>query len=482
MTRLFTSLPPARRHALICALLALAFCLLHGLKIDDSGVGGDAREFLSTAYHLQRHGVFSMQLSPEMPSIPDAYRPPVYPFLLAGIIEAVPGLRADAFGWLYAPESSGLPENHGPRDLKVIKYVQMLLYLAAAFAAMWIVARITGDRRWGYGAFVLTMLHPFLGSYVNRYYSELVAAVLLAGFSLLFYQAVRLRSMGWFLTAGLCLGVLVLTRAQWWYCGPACALYAMFVGVLRRRERKTRGRLIVGALLMCLTMAIVVTPWKMRNQELFGRNFITERAGIALDLRSQYVMMSNDEILASFLYWTRMRELRDELLPRLMDPARYRNLVREVGYYNTALRRSGELEKLYPRSVADEIQFREAAERILSHPWNYLKTLPALTYRGMIDGNLSVLNLLIWFACFRVVFGLMRRGDWETLAVYAPLMAMWGFDSLVTHNITRYNSTGSVLLMVALAHCLWLCQQARIERAAARAASPLNAPQPSRFR
>jgi predicted membrane protein len=302
-------------------------------------------------------------------------------------------------------------------------------------------ARITGDRRWGYAAFVLTMLHPFLGSYVNRYYSELVASVILAGFSLLFYQAVRLRSIGWFLWAGLCLGVLALTRAQWWYCGPACALFAVFVAIMRRRERAAFGRLLVGALAMCVVMAAVVTPWKMRNQERFGRSFITERAGIALDLRSRYVMMSDTENLASFLYWTRMSELRDELLPSLIPPAEYRNLVREEGYYAAALRRSGELEAEYPRAQADQIQFREAAERIL-----------------------AVLNLLIWFVCFRVVFGLLRRGQWETLAVYAPLMAMWGFDSLVTHNITRYNSVGSVLLMVALAHGLWLRQQKRAGR------------------
>jgi hypothetical protein len=464
MPSLFDSLPPARRHLVFCMLLALAFCLLHGAKIDDSGVGGDAREFLSTGYHLQRHGAFSMQHSPEPPTNLDAYRPPVYPLFLAAIFEATPGLRADSFGWLFDPASSGLKEHHGPKILRVVKYAQVLLYLGAAFMAMWMAARITGDRRWGYAAFVLTMLHPFLGSYVNRYYSELVASVILAGFSLLFYQAVRLRSIGWFLWAGLCLGVLALTRAQWWYCGPACALFAVFVAIMRRRERAAFGRLLVGALAMCVVMAAVVTPWKMRNQERFGRSFITERAGIALDLRSRYVMMSDTENLASFLYWTRMSELRDELLPSLIPPAEYRNLVREEGYYAAALRRSGELEAEYPRAQADQIQFREAAERILAHPWNYLKTLPAITYRGMIDGNLSVLNLLIWFVCFRVVFGLLRRGQWETLAVYAPLMAMWGFDSLVTHNITRYNSVGSVLLMVALAHGLWLRQQKRAGR------------------
>lgn len=464
MSSFFASLPPAKRHIFICVVLAFAFCLLHGLKIDDSGVGGDAREFFSIAYNVQHYAAFSKSATPAgPPEVLDAFRPPVYPLFLAGILHIIPELRDGKFAWLFDHASTGLKEHNGPPALKIIKYVQMLLYLVAAFVAMWLVTHITGDRRWGYGAFVLTMLHPFLGSYVNRYYSELVASVLLAGFSLLFYQAVRLRSLGWFLCAGLCLGVLVLTRAQWWYCGPACALYAVFTGFMRRKERKLPGRLIAGALLMCLVMVLLVTPWKMRNQELFGRSFITERAGIAMDLRSRYVMMSNDENLASFLYWTRMSELRDDLLPKLMEPARYRNLVREEGYYNTALLHRGELDKLYPRAEADEIQFKEAATRIISHPWNYIKTLPAITYRGMIDGNLSVLNLLIWFVCFKVVFGLLRRGEWETLSVYAPLMAMWGFNSLVTHNITRYNSTGSVLLMVALAHGLWLRRQAKLQ-------------------
>lgn len=459
MKPLFSSLPPARRHLVICGLLAFVFCTMHGLKIDDSGVGGDAREFLALAYNIQHHGVFSEQNGLHSAPEPDAFRPPAYPMLLTAVIQAVPGLNSDDFTWLFDPANSPYDKNNGPPLLKSIKYAQLLLYLAAAFMALWLGERITNQKGWGYGAFALVMLHPFMGSYVNRYYSALLASVLVAGFGLLFYQGVRKRSIPWFLGAGLCLGLLALTRAQWWYCGPACGLYAVFVGMLRRREPGVWLKLTAGAVLMILVMVAAATPWKMRNEKQFGRAFITERAGIALDLRSRYVMMSNDETLASFLYWTRQKELRDKLLPSLMERGRYKNLVREEGYYAAALKRTAELESLHPRAEADRIQFKEAAERILSHPLNYLKTLPAITYRGMIDGNLSVLNLIIWFVCFKVVFGLMRRGDWETLAIYAPLMALWGFDSLVTHNITRYNSTGAVPLMIALAHGLWLRQQ-----------------------
>jgi len=465
MPRFLASLAPDRRHLVICLLLALAFLLLHGIKADDSGVGGDAREFFATAYNMQRHQTFAKSAYPDhAPPAPDAFRPPAYPAFLSAVMQMVPQLRNSDYAWLFDHDSTGLKEHHGPPALKTIKYVQILCYLGAAFMALWVMTRITGDRRWGYGAFVLVMLNPFLGNYVNRYYSELLASVMIAGFALLFFKAVRTRGMGWFLSAGLLLGVLVLTRAQWWYCGPACALYAIFTGFMLRKRPGTFPRLVAGGLLMCLVMAAVVMPWKMRNQDLFGRGFITQRAGIAMDLRSRHVMMSNDEILASFLYWTRMSELRDDLLPRLMEPERYANLIREQGYYSHALHRRGELEKQYPAPVADQVQFRESAQRILSHPWNYLKTLPALTYRGMIDGNLSVLNLPIWFAAFAVVFRLLRRRDWETLALYAPLMALWGFNSLVTHNITRYNATGSVLLMIALAHWFWLRRQARAQR------------------
>ncbi|MEF2145615.1 MAG: glycosyltransferase family 39 protein [Desulfovibrionaceae bacterium] len=449
-----------KRHLLICLGLALAFCLYHGLKVNDRGTGDDAREFWATAYHIQRHNSFSMQHTQGVPDKLDAYRPPVYPLLMAGVIELVPELRTSDFSWLFNPPPGG-GDPVPPASLKTMKYLQVLFYLGAAFTAMALLIRFTGNRNWGYAAFVLTAIHPFMDSFVNRYYSELTATVLVGLFALLFHQAVRRRNLGWFAVAGLCLGVLTLTRAQWYYVGPACGLYAVLVGLIRKNERKALGRLTAGALLMCLLMFLLVLPWKERNQEQFGRGFITERAGIALDLRSRYSLMTGKEILASFLYWTRMSELRDDLLPRLMDRADYRNLIREEGYYFQALQRSGELEAQYPRAEADLIQFREAAHRLLSHPLHYLRSLPSLTYRGMIDGHLSVFNLLIWAACFAVVWKLLRRGEWEQLAAYAPLMALWGFNSLVTHGLSRYNGTGSVLLVVALTHYFWLRREKR---------------------
>lgn len=437
-------LNPRTLHILfIFLVLVPLFWTYYGMKIHDKGIGGDAVEFIATAYNIQHHGAFSMSASPEPPTQLDAYRPPGYPVFLAAIISIVPELASDDFAWFF-DRTPGDP--YAPPHFKAIKYVQAFLLMLACFLAHYLVRELTGNRYFAHAAFILTAVHPFLYRYVNRYYSELFAAFLIVLFTTLFYLCVKHRKRSLFIVAGLVLGVLTLTKAQWYYIALPCVGYFVMLGLMDRSSRRT---FFMGALLFTLCFSVVIVPWKQRNEAQFGRAFITERAGIALDLRSRYVTMSNQENLASFLYWTRTSTLRD-LLPSLMDPTSYANLDRSIGYYRAALHRSGELEAEHPRAVADKMQFNEAAERILTNPWGYVKTLPAITYRGLIDGNLSVFNLAVHALFWIAALSALRRKRWDHLAIFLPMSMLVAFNSLVTHNISRYNGTGTVLLVVGL--------------------------------
>ncbi len=437
-------LNPRTLHILLILLVLVPlFWVYYGTKIHDKGIGGDAKEFIATAYHVERHHAFSMQGTPEPPTKLDAYRPPGYPVFMAAIIASVPNLATDDFSWFFKRDGN---DPYAPPRFKVIKYVQAFLLLLACFMAMYLARELTGKMAFAHAAFIITAIHPFLYRYVNRYYSELFAAFLIVLFTTLFYLCVKHRRRSLFMLAGLVLGVLTLTKAQWYYIAPVCIAYFALVGFM---DRPARRALFIGALIFTLCFTAVVAPWKQRNEAQFGRAFITERAGIALDLRSRYVAMTNNENLASFLYWTRTHRLRD-LLPKLMDPADYANLIRETGYYQAALMRSGELEAEYPRAVADKMQFTEAAERILSNPWGYIKTLPALTYRGLVDGNLSIFNIIIHALFWVAAISALKRKRWDHLAIFLPMSMLVAFNSLVTHNISRYNATGTVILVVGL--------------------------------
>jgi hypothetical protein len=212
----------------------------------------------------------------------------------------------------------------------------------------------------------------------------------------------------------------------------------------------------VGALLFSLCFTSAVLPWKMRNDSLFGRSFITERGGTVLDLRSRYSGMTNDEIKASFFYWSRTRTIRG-LLDDFMEPEQYEHLVREKGYYTQSLHRYAELERAHPRAVADRMLFNEAANRLLANPWGYLKTLPSLTYRGMVDGNISIFNLLVHALFWTAAFSALLRRKWEHFAIFLPTAMLISFNSLITHNISRYNATGTVILVIGLIAGMQVC-------------------------
>ncbi|MGE4505104.1 MAG: ArnT family glycosyltransferase, partial [Desulfovibrionaceae bacterium] len=353
-------LKPATLHAMIIGLVLVPlFCVYYGTKIHDKGIGGDAIQFINTAYNVARHGVFSEAPGNEGPPAPDAMRPPVYPLFLAGFLRAVPALAGDDMAWFFSLENAP----HAPPHFKIIKYGQALLLLLASFMALYLARELTGSVWWAEAAFVITAVHPFLYRYVNRYYSELFTAFLIALFTLLLYLAAKHKRRTLCAAAGLCLGVLTLTKAQWYYISLPCTAYLVLLGFLRRDSRRA---LFTGALLFAVCFSAVVLPWKQRNAELFGRSFITERGGTVLDMRSRYTGMTNDEIAASFFYWSRTDSIR-MLLDGFMEPERYRNLVREVGYYAQALHRYDELEKTHTRAEADKLQFQEAARRILGN-------------------------------------------------------------------------------------------------------------------
>ncbi|MGE4552248.1 MAG: hypothetical protein AB7D57_04000 [Desulfovibrionaceae bacterium] len=434
-----------RRILWIVLVFTPLFLAWHLSQLHDRGLGGDARQFVAAGYHIAHGQGFSEIMDPDTAEPLDAYRPPAYPAFLALMIRAVPSLAHDRFEWFFHPQDfDGL---HAPPGMQAIKVAQVLLLLGMSVLAMLMAWELCGSR-WAAGlALAATALHPFLTQHVNRFYSELFATGLVTLFAWLFHLCVR-RPLGlrdWWrpVAAGLTLGALTLTLAQWWYIGPFCLAYLLFVAW---RDPARRRGLVVSALVVGLLMAAVVTPWKLRNQERFGRAFITERGGIALDLRSRYVMMTPEEIAASFFYWSRASVLR-QVLTALLDPEQYHNLVREEGYYRAALRRSGELEAAYPRAVADRIQFNEAARRILTHPWNYLRTLPSLTYRGMVDGHWSLCNIPLYCLCLYALWRALRRRDWAGAALLAPFLGLFLFDSLVTHNIGRYNAVGTPLLL-----------------------------------
>ena len=448
----------SRRTALFWVLFSLAFFLNQGLRINDMGLGNDTKEYLAEAYHIAHGQGFSTVHDPDTAEPLDAYRPPGYAAFLSLFILADPGLRHDRFEW-YFDTPVDFEDIHAPAGIVAVKWVQAGLLFLAALLAMSLTRKLTDSKACGYAALVLVSLHPFPTSYAHRLYAEGLAIPLIALFAWLLHRCLANRQWRDFILAGLVLGALILTKGEWYYIGPFCLAWIGFTAALRPGQR---ARLMAGALVIALCAALFVVPWKMRNLHRFGRAMLSERSGVVLDLRSRYAVMSPRQSLAAFVYWSGVAG-RDELLESLFEPGDYQALEREKGIYRAVLDHSAELEATHPRIEADRIQFREAAGRILSHPWSYVRTLPVMAWRGMIDGHISVANLVFYLLFAVGAWSLARRKDWENLGALMPFVGQFLFNSLVTHNLPRLNGSGTVLLMVgsAVGACAWIAARRR---------------------
>lgn len=173
---------------------------------------------------------------------PSAWRPPLYPLFMGGVVALVPSLLA----------------------VRVVQIGLSVLGVALIYGVC--------ERRFGRKAAVVsglaTALSPALVHYSHFLWSESLAAPLMAGFIAFldrFDRSARLRDLA---LAGVLLGLLGLTKQVWVYFGAVvlawlvgCAMRDRTLASLRAALRQTAPQLGVFA----LAMACVILPWTARN-------------------------------------------------------------------------------------------------------------------------------------------------------------------------------------------------------------------------
>lgn len=288
------------RHTVIAVLVfVLAFSTVCMVKIKYEGsLGGDAKEYVRTAYYLANQGVYSS--SPDRDNPEPAYRrPPGYPLFLAGMIKLFPQLRHNDFNWMFPPKG----QKPKPDPVLIpIKYVQALMLLVTALITAWMVWDFTRRLIPSYLTLWFIGFHPFLERYVDRLYREVLSGFLIAVFSLFLYLALKRRKLVYYLLSGLALGALTLTLAQWKYVGAAGIACVAICTVL---ERKQVVKGLLGVVLMSVAWVAVFYPWELRNERLFGHKFLSAGGGAVLEVRSLYNLMPLSSYLSTFAYWSR---------------------------------------------------------------------------------------------------------------------------------------------------------------------------------
>src|SRR5437868_5792067 len=207
----------------------------------------------------------------DLPSGPSAWTPPVNPYILAAVFRLF-GVYSHLSAWLILTFNSIFS---ALTCLTLYRIGEKIYGIAVARAAAW---------TWAF--------FPYAVYWPVRVVWEMSLTAFLLSLALLL--ALRMaeeppRSQKWILF-GILWGTIALTNTAVLSLMPVCLLYLLW-------HLPWRSRQLAGAGLCVLTAGVLISPWLMRNYEVFGK-FVFVRDNLPLEIH-----MANNE--QSVGLWTR---------------------------------------------------------------------------------------------------------------------------------------------------------------------------------
>ncbi len=313
-----TRLTPRQLLLVLAICAALALVSLHSITMRP--VIKDAAQNLQMGIDVARDG--TMSLEEVAPFKPSMYREP-----LPVVVDAAAVALVDHLGG----RSASNAYFSGPRArlVKLPNVLWVLLLWLAVFSAArcftgsYLLAVIAG----------LLAVKPFLSGEdgVDGLYTELPAVALMT-LSLNFLLATETRrAAGWAVATGLGFGLLTLTKAATLYVFAFLVLVLAVASAVGWLWADGRRRLAHLALLI-VSFGIVVTPWMLRNLQLFGHARISSRGGLVLYTRGLMDQVTPLEYRGTFYVWAR--------------PSIQRYLGALLGFSQRDLEQGGRLQRL----------------------------------------------------------------------------------------------------------------------------------------
>jgi len=246
-----------RLIAAIVFSIALALNLWIALALANDEPN-DGKLYEQVATNLVNFGVFSEDA--DMPKNPTLIRLPGYPLFLAGVYE-----------------TAGVGNNTAVRACQAIIYTCASL-LAAIVAMSWVSGSRRRRRRGAAWVFILAALCPFTTIFAATILTETLTMFFLAVLMLAATFAIRSSSTSesviWWVIAGIASGAAVLLR-------PDSGLFALGTGLTiiasvfafadKLSSFRTRiFRCIWQGSVLSAAFVVVLIPWTIRNEEIFG--------------------------------------------------------------------------------------------------------------------------------------------------------------------------------------------------------------------
>jgi 4-amino-4-deoxy-L-arabinose transferase-like glycosyltransferase len=433
---------------------------------------GGSLHNLSLTWNLWRWGVASTRRGSPPELQPDNRREPLYSLLLAGVLSVSADRETTTRACLFRREPAC-------QSLALRLKRTNVWILAATCAATFLAARaVLGPGLAAYAACLLFAATGSLWRVLDRAKSETLATllVLLACWGL--YAAVsRARWRTPAVAAGVALGLLMLTKAVFFFAGPVL-LAATLLPVKGQRPWRPIG--------LALAIAYLVTaPWIARNLS-HDLGFGISRDREVLAIRAEHTTMSWREWSAAWLYFAGEGSgLARSLLERSFAPQDWARLMESNpdGYYLRAKKNRGAVAaRVADGAVTEDATYRAARSVILDHwPMQVAVTGP-FAVRGIFVGQ----NLYRWPPA-RLVARTVANLMVPALAIWIGLLALradsvrlwfvllpaysYAFHAGITQNIDRFSWPILPVAAVAFAALCALAASSVASRARGRPAA-----------
>lgn len=241
--------------SLFLLTLTSRICLAYYYPVDGPG---DGVVYTQIAKNILEQGVYSLES--EAPFTPTLVRLPGYPLFIAGVYSIF-----------------GHDNNTAVRVVQAV-FDTATCVIVALLAFMW-TEDADRKRKNAFMAFLLAALCPFIAIYAATLLTETLATFLMAAMTLTATRALKAasakRSLLWWIFTGLLAGVAVLLRPDSGLFAAGLGLTLVISGLFlfSQEEPKFLKRLwqvTWKGLAFSLAFILVLIPWTIRNERLFG--------------------------------------------------------------------------------------------------------------------------------------------------------------------------------------------------------------------
>lgn len=472
---------------IICCVVIIIY--MNGL-ITEKPITSDAQQNLRMGYHLYKNGVLSKEGDVTKNLSPTNYREPVPPVVSALFMYIHPGID----------KSDPLISFENGENTVRIKQVN-LIWIFFLLTGLGSLIFLVSKNPWSPFILFGFMLIYFIrfGNHFDVLTTELPAATMMVWTALFLVLSVKRNSHVFFLSTGLSMGILILTKASFFYLFIIIGVFLFFF--IPQKKRVLSICLFLGGVIVFLG------PWMARNYSIYEEFSITQRGGAVLYLRALENQMTADEIKGAVYLWgpqiyrdmvkgtalgaeesdfesggKYVRINRDlesdnnavELGAPNLAESFYSTSRAEINRLQTEL---GQGDNEASRSRVYNVMEEEAKKIILDNPFKHTFMSVLFLWRGiwsfpnatipLIGDSLQtylheVINLVAYLSLFGFfILGLVRREPVLIATTIIPILLLL-FQALVSHNTPRLSEPAIPFMLLCLTLLIiWISPKAK---------------------